>query len=169
MGGNGKESRMNCLCYTDSAMQEFDDISNRDYHFEGDQEPSLTRRQRLTMIGVAVGLVLLLAAAIGIAVLLVSNPQQTETLRDVFIIFMSLEFLVIGLAMIVLIIQLARLTALLQNEVQPILESTNETVKTLRGTTSFLSKNLVEPVVRANSSVAALRKAIDVFRPGRSR
>lgn len=129
----------------------------------------MTRRQRLTMIGVAVGLVLLLAAAVAVAVLLVSNPQQTETLRDVFIIFMSLEFLVIGLAMIVLIIQLARLTALLQNEVQPILESTNETVKTLRGTTSFLSKNLVEPVVRANSSMAALRKAIDVFRPGGSR
>lgn len=136
---------------------------------EGVEEPSLTPRQRWMMIGAAVGLIILLAAAVGAAVLLVSNPQQTETLRDVFIIFMSLEFLVIGLAMIVLIIQLARLTALLQNEVQPILESTNETVKTLRGTTSFLSKNLVEPVVRANSSVAALRKAIDVFRPGRSR
>lgn len=150
-------------------MQEFDGIPSQDLEIEDAEGPSLTPRQRWMMIGAAVGLVLLLAAAVAAAVLLVSNPQQTETLRDVFIIFMSLEFLVIGLAMIVLIIQLARLTALLQNEVQPILESTNETVKTLRGTTSFLSKNLVEPVVRANSSVAALRKAIDVFRPGSSR
>ncbi|MGA9532997.1 MAG: hypothetical protein WBR18_09800 [Anaerolineales bacterium] len=160
---------MNRLCYTDFAMQELGDFPNQDYDSDDGQEPSLTRRQRLIMIGVVAGLVLLLAAAIGVAVLLVSNPQQTETLRDVFIIFMSLEFLVIGLAMIVLILQLARLTALLQNEVQPILKSTNETVKTLRGTTTFLSKNLLEPVVRANSSVAALRKAIDIFRPGRSR
>jgi hypothetical protein len=150
-------------------MQDFEGNSAYDSELNEPQQPNLTNRQRWMMIGAAVGLVLLLAAAIGAAILLVSNPQQTETLRDVFIIFMALEFLVIGLAMIVLIIQLARLTALLQNEVQPILESTNETVKTLRGTTSFLSKNLVEPVVRANSSVAALRRALNAFRPGRSR
>lgn len=124
-------------------------------------------RQTLFLIGGIAAFLVLVAAAIGAAVLLVSNPDQTETLRDVFIIFMALEFLVIGLAMIILIVQLARLTALIQNEVQPILESTNETVKTLRGTTSFLSKNLVEPVVKANSSVAAIRRALDVFRPGR--
>jgi len=111
-------------------------------------------------------MVLLIAAVVGAAVLLVSNPQQTETLRDVFIIFMALEFLVIGLALIVLIVQLARLTALIQNEVQPILESTNDTVRTLRGTTTFLSKNLLEPVVKANSSMAAIRRALNVIRPG---
>jgi hypothetical protein len=127
----------------------------------------LDTRQTLYLIGGIALFLLLIAAAIGAAVLLVSNPEQTETLRDVFIIFMALEFLVIGLALIILIVQLARLTALIQNEVQPILESTNDTVKTLRGTTSFLSKNLVEPVVKANSSVAAIRRALDVFRPGR--
>lgn len=123
-------------------------------------------RQRWIVAGGVLVMILLVAGAIGAAVLLVANPQQTETLRDVFIIFMALEFLVIGLALIILIVQLARLTALIQNEVQPILESTNDTVRTLRGTTSFLSKNLVEPVVRANSSMAAIRRAINIIRPG---
>ncbi len=135
---------------------------------EPDIETAPSARERLVVIGAILAFVVLLAAAIGAAVLLVSNPEQTETLRDVFIIFMALEFLVIGLALIVLIVQLARLTALIQNEVQPILESTEDTVKTLRSTTSFLSKNLVEPVVRVNSSVSALRRAFDVFRPGRA-
>jgi uncharacterized membrane protein YjgN (DUF898 family) len=135
---------------------------------ESDIETTPSARERLVILGVILVFVVLVAAAIGAAVLLVSNPEQTETLRDVFIIFMALEFLVIGLALIVLIIQLARLTALIQNEVQPILESTEDTVKTLRGTTSFLSKNLVEPVVKVNSSVSALRRAFDVFRPGRA-
>lgn len=121
-------------------------------------------RQRLMVAGAIVLVVLLIAGAIGAAVLLVSNPEQTETLRDVFIIFMALEFLLIGLALIVLIIQVARLTALLQNEIQPILKSTSETVKTLRGTTAFLSHNLVRPVVKANSSLAAVRRALDFIR-----
>jgi uncharacterized membrane protein YcjF (UPF0283 family) len=133
---------------------------------EGQPAQSVDPRQRWILLGGLVIMVLLIAAVVGAAVLLVSNPQQTETLRDVFIIFMALEFLVIGLALIVLIVQLARLTALIQNEVQPILESTNDTVRTLRGTTTFLSKNLLEPVVKANSSMAAIRRALNVIRPG---
>lgn len=124
------------------------------------------RRQTLIIAGLIALLVLLIVGAIATATALVSNPEQTETLRDVFIIFMALEFLVIGLALIILIIQLARLTALIQNEVQPILESTSETAKTLRGTTSFLSEKLVDPVMKFNSSVAAVRRALDLFRTG---
>jgi hypothetical protein len=100
---------------------------------------------------------------------MVQNPAQTELLRDIVIILMALEFLLIGLALIVLIVQIARLTALLENEIRPILDSTNETLNTLRGTTTFLSDNLVQPVIKANSSFSAVRRAIDLLRFGRSR
>lgn len=126
------------------------------------------RRQTLMLVGLVALFILLIAAAIAVATLLVSNPERTETLRDVLIIFMAFEFLVIGLALIILIVQLARLTALLQNEIQPILESTSETVRTLRGTTSFLSKRVVDPVMKMNSSVAAVRRALDIFRTSSS-
>lgn len=129
-----------------------------------DRTTELDSRQRLMLVGAIVFVLLLIGGAVGLAILLVSNPEQTETLRDVFIIFMALEFLLIGLTLIILIIQVARLTALLQNEIQPILESTSETVKTLRGTTTFLSQNLVQPVMKANSSLAAVRRALDLFR-----
>jgi amino acid permease len=76
---------------------------------------------------------------------------------------MALEFLLIGLALVILIIQLANLINLLQNEVKPILESTNETANTLRGTAAFLSQNLTEPVIQLNSYVAALRRAIELL------
>lgn len=125
-------------------------------------------KQTLIIAGSIALLILLLAGAVAVATFLVSNPERTETLRDVFIIFMALEFLVIGLALIILILQLARLTALIQNEVKPILESTSETVKTMRGTTSFLSEKLVDPVMKVNSSVAAVRRALDLFRSGTS-
>ena len=124
-----------------------------------------TPKQRALIIGGILLLLLLLVGIVALAVALVSNPAQTETIRDVVIIFMALEFLFVGLALIVLIVQLARLTALIQNEVRPILDSTNETVSTLRGTTSFLSQHLVDPVVKANSSWAAVRRMLDIFRP----
>lgn len=117
------------------------------------------------MVGGILLLLLVLVGVVVLAIALVSNPSQTETIRDVVIIFMALEFLFVGLALIVLIVQLARLTALIQNEVRPILDSTNETVSTLRGTTTFLSEHLVSPVVKANSSWAAVRRMLDLFRP----
>jgi len=87
----------------------------------------------------------------------------------VFIIFMALESFVRGVALIILIVQLATLINLLQNEVKPILNSTNETVNTLRGTVTFLSDNMTEPVIKVNSYVAGIKTFFDVMRPKRGR
>jgi len=162
----GPEGFTSRLCYTQYVTFKQPVLDEEVAPTGAEELSEVDPRQRWIVAGGVLVMILLVAGAIGAAVLLVANPQQTETLRDVFIIFMALEFLVIGLALIILIVQLARLTALIQNEVQPILESTNDTVRTLRGTTSFLSKNLVEPVVRANSSMAAIRRAINIIRPG---
>ncbi len=127
----------------------------------------LTPKQRAGLVAGVILVVALLAGAVMAVLWMARNPAQTETLRDVFIILMALESLVIGIALIVLIVQLARLTNLLQNEIKPILESTQETVSTLRGTTRFLSDNLVAPVVKVNSSMAAVRRILDLLHLGR--
>jgi hypothetical protein len=100
---------------------------------------------------------------------MINNPAQTETIRDIVIIFMAVESLLIGLTLVILIVQLARLTALLQNEIKPILDSTNETVNTLRGTTKFLSNNLVNPVMKANSTISAIRHMLGMVDIGHSK
>ncbi|NOR90500.1 MAG: hypothetical protein GQ524_09630 [Anaerolineales bacterium] len=129
----------------------------------GDTVPSGDKIPTLWIV-LGVVIVLLLIAGIIFAVnVMINNPAQTETFRDIMIIFMAFVFLFIGLALIILLVQLARLTNLLQYEIKPILEATNETVGSLRGTTQFLSDNLVAPVVKANSSFAALRRAIELF------
>ena len=121
-------------------------------------------QQRLIIIGVVISALVVVALAALAIIGMVRNPAFTQTIRDIFIIVMALESLVIGAALIVLIIQIAQLTNLLQQEIKPILESTNETMNTLRGTTAFLSENLVEPVVKLNSYVAALQRALDGLR-----
>ncbi len=131
-----------------------------------EEEPSQVSDLKLRIWGfVAVIFLLILIAGVVLAVIaMVQNPATTENIRDIVIIFMAIESLLIGVALVVLIIQLARLTDLLVNEVKPILDSTNDTLGMIRGTTHFLSKNLVQPVVKMNSSFAALRRAGELLR-----
>jgi hypothetical protein len=135
---------------------------------QGGSEPRADdRRIRMYVaIGLVVLAVVLVASGFAVAAML-KSPQQTETIRDIVIVFMAAEALVIGLALVVLIGQIARLTTLIQNEIRPILKSTQETLDTVRGTTAFLGNNLVDPVIKANSSLAAVRRALDLLRPGR--
>jgi ABC-type spermidine/putrescine transport system permease subunit II len=121
-------------------------------------------QQRLIIVGAVIGAVVVVAFAVVAIIAMARNPVATQTIRDIFIIVMALESLVIGAALIILIIQIAVLTNLLQHEIKPILESTNETVNTVRGTTAFLSENLVEPVVKLNSYVAALQSVLEGLR-----
>jgi amino acid permease len=118
-----------------------------------------------SVIGIIVAILVVVAAIVAFGFLLSFENETTSRIRDVFIIFMALEFLIIGLVLIILVVQLARLTNLLQNEVKPILDSTNETVSTLRGTTRFLSDNLIEPVIKLNEYIAGLQSVLNIVRP----
>lgn len=120
------------------------------------------------MIAIVVAAVIFVGLIItGAVMLLTGDPEVAGKWRDVFIIFMALEMLVIGAAIVVLMVQLAVLINLLQNEIQPILKSTNETVNTVKGTAEFLSKNVSEPVIKFNGAVAGLQYLINLVKhPG---
>jgi len=130
------------------------------------QSPAETRSQQRTIIGLVIIVIVILAILI-ISLVFLLNPNTTAVtvarIRDVFIIVMALESLFVGLVLVVLMIQLARLINLLQNEVQPILDSTNETISNLRGTTEFISANLVEPIIKLNEYLAGLQKITEIF------
>ena len=113
------------------------------------------------IIAIIIGIIII--ALITVATIFLVRPENsamTEQLRDVFIIFMALASLILGIALVVLIIQLAVLINLLQNEIRPILDSTNETVNTLKGTTQFISDNITEPVIKLNQYLAMIKKLI---------
>lgn len=116
------------------------------------------KQQRRMTATIVVAVIVVLAILIGSIVFLASNGERTEVIRDIFIIFMALESLVIGLSLIILLVQLARLINLLQNEIKPILDTTNESVNTLRGTVAFLSSNVTEPVMKLNEYLAAVKQ-----------
>jgi hypothetical protein len=123
-----------------------------------------SRKLKIQIIGSAVAVVVIFIA--GLVFLFTRTPAQTTYLRDIFIIFMALEALVIGVALVILMVQLAILINLLQNEIKPIIYSTNETVNTLRGTATFLSNNLTEPVIKLNEYLAGFRKLLELLHLG---
>jgi hypothetical protein len=121
------------------------------------------RKQKTILFTVIAGAVLILAL-MGVAIYFLLQPATpTDKIRDVFIIVVALESLVIGVALIVLIVQLASLINLLQNEVRPILNATSKTVNTLRGTVEFLGENVVEPVIKLNGYLAGLRRMLELL------
>ena len=127
------------------------------------QDPQELRRQRATIIVIAIIVFVAILIFVGLLIFLL-NPNTPQIyvarIRDVFIIIFAIQSLFIGLVLVILMVQLARLTNLLQNEIKPILESTNETANTLRGTTAFLSDTVVEPVIKMNEYTAGIRQLL---------
>ncbi len=113
----------------------------------------------LVGLGVIVG-VFIVGLVGALAIALLADPDDAAIwvgiIRDVFIIILALEGMFMGLALIVLVLQVAALVNLLQSEVQPIVDNANKTVSTVRGTAEFVSQNVVEPVVKFGTLTAAL-------------
>jgi ABC-type dipeptide/oligopeptide/nickel transport system permease component len=121
------------------------------------------RRQR-TIVIIAVLFLILVITAIVVSVIFLLKPETpTDKIRDIFIIFMALESLLIGAALVILIVQFASLINLLQNEIRPILDATNETIYHLRGTAEFLGENVVQPVIKLNGYLAGLQRMLELL------
>ncbi|MFZ5918578.1 MAG: hypothetical protein ACOYZ7_16715 [Chloroflexota bacterium] len=122
-------------------------------------------------VAVAVVAVVIVAALVFGGYQLFAHPTWAQVLRDIFIILMAVESLAIGVLLLVLILQIVKLTQLLREEVLPILNSTNETVDTVKQTTAFVSEVVVTPLVKAASTVSAVQGGLKAIfrRPGSRR
>lgn len=114
-------------------------------------------RYALIAAGGLIGLIVLVfLGGVGLAVF--TDPQQTAPriglLRDVFIIILSLQFILIIIALAALILQIARLVGLLSTEVKPILKDTQETLETAKGTAQFVGKNVAGPLIKLKAFLA---------------
>jgi hypothetical protein len=109
------------------------------------------------VLGIVLGLVLTALFIAGIIWLASNHGPTIESLRDVLIIVLALEFCLFGIVLIMLLIMVIRLVTMLEFEIKPILEKTNETVGTIRGTTTFVSQNVVKPVTKASAFMSGVR------------
>ncbi|MGE5138189.1 MAG: hypothetical protein ACM3JD_01895 [Rudaea sp.] len=90
------------------------------------------------------------------------------SIRDIAIIVLAVETIVIGIFLLILVLEIRNLAKMLNNEIKPILESADETVRTVRGTTTFVSENVITPVVRVSSFTTGVATALRII-AGRDR
>jgi hypothetical protein len=121
-------------------------------------------RRTKTIIGLVVAAILILI--IGSFVLMI-NAGVTGTVRDVIIILLALESLVVVTLMLVLVYQVTLLVKMLREEIKPLIESAQETVASARGTTTFVSKKIVTPTVSIAGNLAGIRRMISFLIKGK--
>ena len=85
---------------------------------------------------------------------------ELASVRDFAIILLALESLVIGVVLVVVSLEIRNLAKLLREEIKPILDSANETARTVRGTTSFVSETFVNPMIRVSSFASGFLQAL---------
>lgn len=115
------------------------------------------------VLGVVVILVLVGLFIWGMLWLAGNRGPEIEAIRDIVIIVLALESCIFGIAFILLLIMVIRLVNMIEFEIKPILQKTNETVGTIRGTTHFVSQNVVQPVTKASSYFAGVRRGLSVL------
>jgi hypothetical protein len=118
--------------------------------------------QRIAVLGAGVlGGIIVLIFLIGVALAVFTDAPVTaariEIVRDIFVIVLLLEGLLIVASLAVLVVQVGRLINLLQSKSKPILEDAQETVSSARGTVEFVGKNVTEPLIQAGSFITGVR------------
>lgn len=112
------------------------------------------------VIGVVVALLLAGLAIWGVIALAQTQGPFLEALRDIFIIALAIQSCLFGIILLLMLVMIVRLVNMLEFEIKPILEKTNETVGMVRGTTSFVSENVVKPVTTISSHAAGVRRGL---------
>ncbi len=81
-------------------------------------------------------------------------------LRDIAIILLAIESIIIGVILLLLLWQVRLLVLLLRDEIRPILKDTQETTRTVQVTTRFVGSRVTKPIVQTASMMAGIRQAV---------
>lgn len=117
--------------------------------------------QRTALIAtlVVVAIVVLLIVVVA---LLSIDPARTANIRDIVIILSAFGGLVmsiiLGVLLVILIFRVQELISFLRGEIVPMMAEVQTTLKTVRGTTTFVSDNVAKPTIKVASFVAGVQQ-----------
>ena len=88
----------------------------------------------------------------------------SATVRDIAIILVAVEILIMNGLLVVLIWQVWRLVKLIGAEIKPVIKDGQETVGTVKGSAEFVSANFIGPLISASGRLAGLRRSAQVIK-----
>lgn len=83
-----------------------------------------------------------------------------EAVRDLAIVVLAIESIVIGILLLITLRQIRKLVSLLRDEIAPMLKAANDTARTMRGTANVMSKSVVKPLVQVSSYTSGTMQAL---------
>ncbi len=125
------------------------------------------KNYQIALGGVLVVVIVLLVV---MCYLLFNAPEATAIIRDISVIILALESIVVLLLLGVVIGMLWWLIQTLEKKITPILDATNETVNnvsetvnTVLGTATFVSDTVVSPVIKVVSYASGVKRTIQTL------
>lgn len=103
-------------------------------------------------------LVVLLLIGWGLYVLGDADQSALERLRDIAVIFVVLLFLIVVLLLAAITGALVYLTMQVKDRVIPLLEEATGTARRVRGTTNFITEEVVRPLINVAAGYTRLRR-----------
>ncbi len=115
-----------------------------------------------------IGIVIIAVVVIGLALLgagyfLYWRPDMTIFLRDIAVIILAFETLLVIFFLGVMTVLLIYVILTLEREIKPVLDAISETIYTVRGTTTFVSDTVVSPIIEVASIVGAVKGAVQAI------
>jgi hypothetical protein len=117
---------------------------------------------------VVLGFFIILALALWIFAAARPPVLGLEVLRDVAIVVLALESILVMFIMLVIVILLWDLLNVIQRDLIPLLQSTlesaSETAHTVEGTTTFVSEYFIAPLIKVASTFAGVQTTLGALR-----
>ena len=124
------------------------------------RESSGIKIGRLIKFTAITGLLLIVLLLVGALVAALTAADTwapvIQIFRDVLLVALLLESLLIIAAVTVLLLQMAGFLIMLKSEVKPILDNARETTRLGKATAQFINTNAVDPVIQIKSFLAGL-------------
>ncbi len=126
----------------------YDEMARANYTYSPPPRESNTR-----LILILVGIIVVLLILV-IILFVFGQPFRllpTTVVRDVLVILLAIESIVVLGLMAWLVFQVRALILYMNTEVKPVLENVNVTLTTMKDTTGFLRDTAVNPVIKTQS------------------
>ncbi len=89
-----------------------------------------------------------------------ADQAPLERLRDIVIIFLAFQLLLVTIALAGIVAGLIFLIVVLKDQIIPLLTELTQTVRRLRGTTEFMTEEAVKPIINAAGKAAKVRAMV---------
>jgi hypothetical protein len=108
-------------------------------------------------LAILVSALIVIGIAFGLYRLGGEDQAALERLRDIAIIFLSFQLILVTIILAGIAAALIFLIMVIKDQVIPLLQELTQTAKRLRGTTEFVTEEAVKPIVTAAGQIAKVR------------